>query len=324
MIENMWYAILGSKKVDKGKIVSITRFNKRIVLYRDSQNNLYCFEDKCAHRGASFKSGEIKNDCLKCPFHGIEYDSSGSCHVIPSEGINSTKDFSRFNLKKYIIKEINDVIFFWYGNSKPTELDYFESLDDSFSYSELEDHWKVHYSRVIENQLDVSHLPFVHHNTIGKGNKTLVNGPKTIWLDENTLLTSANNEIDCGQTPKSSHESKIKSTNLTFKFPNIWLNTINDKLKVMAYFVPIDDENTLLTIRFYNKFTNSKLLNRIIAEFGKYANFIIQRQDKKVVETQIPKYSGLGIGENLVQADKPIMEYRKRRNELQKKNNSVN
>jgi hypothetical protein len=26
---------------------------------------------------------------------------------------------------------------------------------------------------VIENQLDVAHLPFVHHNTIGRGNRTL-------------------------------------------------------------------------------------------------------------------------------------------------------
>ena len=31
------------------------------------------------------------------------------------------------------------------------------------------DPWDAHYSRVIENQLDVPHVPFIHHNTIGRG-----------------------------------------------------------------------------------------------------------------------------------------------------------
>ncbi len=56
-----------------------------------------------------------------------------------------------------------------------------------FKYGHLNDTWNIHYSRVIENQLDVQHLAFVHRNTIGRGDKTLINGPKVVWLDENTL-----------------------------------------------------------------------------------------------------------------------------------------
>ncbi len=66
----------------------------------------------------------------------------------------------------------------------------------------VEDTWNVDYSRVIENQQDVSHLAFVHHNTIGRGNKTLCNGPKVVWLDNDTMQTSADNEVDYGQMPK--------------------------------------------------------------------------------------------------------------------------
>jgi len=39
------------------------------------------------------------------------------------------------------------------------------------------DHWAAHYARCHREQLDVVHLPFIHYNTIGRGNKTLVNGP---------------------------------------------------------------------------------------------------------------------------------------------------
>ena len=82
--------------------------------------------------------------------------------------------------------------------------------------------------RCIENQLDVVHLPFVHYNTIGRGNRTVVNGPK-VEFDENGFITSANNETDNGQTPKASGQCVIKPTYLHFAYPNQWLNHISKR-----------------------------------------------------------------------------------------------
>jgi hypothetical protein len=45
-------------------------------------------------------------------------------------------------------------------------------------------------------------------------------------------------------------------------------------------------------------------------------NLIIAHQDRRVVITQQPKASGLRIGEELIQADMPIVEYRKKREQL--------
>jgi phenylpropionate dioxygenase-like ring-hydroxylating dioxygenase large terminal subunit len=172
---------------------------------------------------------------------------------------------------------------------------------------------------VIENQLDVSHLPFVHGTTIGRGNKTLCNGPKVVWLDDNTLRTSADNEVDVGQTPKGSEESRIKNTNLTFKFPNMWLNHVTDKLMILAYFIPVDEENSIIALRFYNKFTGVKPIDKLIANLGSLANKVVERQDKRIVETQLPKKSTLRSGESLTAADLPIIEYRSKRNMLQER-----
>jgi hypothetical protein len=55
----------------------------------------------------------------------------------------------------------------------------------------------------------------------------------------------------------------------------------------------------------------------MIAWLGSRANKVIERQDKRIVETQLPKASSLYTKESLVAADLPIMEYRKRRGELQ-------
>ena len=320
MIKNQWYAIISSKKIKPGKFVAVRRFGENLILFRNNAGKLGCVTDLCAHRGASLSKGCVSDGNIKCPFHGIEYDPNGKCVYIPSEGRSSTADFSRFNLKSYETREIGDIVFAWYGDGEPDkEPDYFDIImDSSCSYDEMTDEWGVHDSRIIENQLDVSNLTFVHKTTIGRGNRSLCNGPKVVWLDDNTLQTSANNEKDEGQSPKPAEECVIKNTNLTFKFPNMWLNHVTDKIQILAYFIPVDDDHSIIALRFYNKITPFKAINLLIAKIGSLANRIVERQDKRIVITQLPKASSLRMGENLVAADMPIIEYRQNRDKLQK------
>jgi len=322
MIQNQWYAILPSRQVKENQVVAVRRMNLDLVLFRNAKGEIGCVVDQCAHRGAALSLGKVKDGCIQCPFHGLEFNTNGECKFVPANGKASNKDLSKFNVRHYPVKEANDIIYFWYGEDEKAqtkELPFFyEEIDDSFVYSELEDHWNSHYSRCIENQLDVVHLPFVHHNTIGRGNKTLVNGPKVIW-EKGILTTSANNEVDEGQTPKPSDECVIKETHLQFMYPNVWMNHISSKLKVIIYFAPVDDENTILYIRFYCRITGFKPLDHFIAFFGKIGNKMVERQDKRVVITQKPKASTFKSGEKLVPGDRPIVTYRKIREDF--KNN---
>jgi len=319
MINNQWYAVLSSRELKKGKILGVRRFGRNLIFVRNNAGDMGCFDSLCAHRKASLKKGWVKEDHIKCPFHGIEYDITGKCVYVPSNGRTSAFDLARFHLKSYPVKEIGGIVFVWYGEKEPSgEPNYFEIITNkSYKYDEMNDMWNVDYSRVIENQLDVSHLAFVHKTTIGRGNKTLCNGPKVVWLDSMTMQTSANNEVDKGQTPKSHDESEIKNTNLTFKFPNMWLNHVSDKIMILAFFVPVDDKHSIIYLRFYNKITGLGIIDKSIAWMGSRANKVIERQDKRVVETQLPKKSGVNIGENLVPADMPIVQYRTRRKALQ-------
>lgn len=320
MIKNQWYAILPSSEVKTGCITAVKRLNLELALFRNEEGKLGCVVDQCTHRGAALSKGKIKGSCISCPFHGLQFDINGKCLFVPANGKASHEDLTRFNVKSYAVKEAHDIIYLWYGEAKDAkgEPPFFEEqIDDSYVYSEMVDLWNSHYSRCIENQLDVVHVPIVHYNTIGRGNKTLINGPKTV-LKDSEVITSANNEVDVGQTPKKPEECVIKDTFLDFKFPNIWLNHIADKIKVIIYFAPVDDENTLMYIRFYCKQTGSVLINKLIAFGGKFANRVIENQDKRVVITQKPKASQLRSGENLLVGDGPIIQYRRVREDLKK------
>lgn len=320
MVKDQWYAVVSSKEVPMNRLVAVKRLGLNLCLFRNSKGEIGCVVDKCTHRGAALSKGKQKGDCVTCPFHGLEFNKDGKCTLIPANGKTANVE-NRYNVTSYLVREAHGMIYFWYGDKENVTdtLPFFdECIDESFVYSEMTDLWNAHYSRCIENQLDVVHLPFVHYNTIGRGHKTIVNGPPLEVVD-GTIIVSANNSVDNGQQPKSSDECTINpKLNLRFKFPNVWQNYISEKIRVVIFFAPIDDENTMFYIRFYTNMFKLKFINKAMAQVGKIMNKVIERQDKRVVETQKPKASALFCGENLLKGDSPVIMYRRMRDSLQK------
>jgi phenylpropionate dioxygenase-like ring-hydroxylating dioxygenase large terminal subunit len=325
MIWNQWYLILESKELKNGRPLRVKRLNEDIVLWRDENKNVCCINDKCCHRGVSLSCGKIINGNLECPFHGFIYDKTGQVRIIPANGKNKPVPVT-MKVQGYKTFEAYGFIWLWWGEENKTseEAFFFKELK-YYSYSGFKDHRNVHYSRAIENQLDVVHVPFVHKTTIGRGNKTLVNGPVVIREDE--LITFyVNNVKDDGRLiPLKPDEIKDYQDlfHLQFHYPNIWQNYISDKIRAFAAFVPVDEENTIIYIRYYQNLIKIPILRELMNYLGKISSIIILRQDKRVVTTQLPKKSELKIDEHLIIGDKPIIEYRKHRYELIE-NNSKN
>jgi phenylpropionate dioxygenase-like ring-hydroxylating dioxygenase large terminal subunit len=324
MIPNQWYAVLESNEVPAGKPVGVTRMGEKLVFWRDTQGRLVCQRDKCAHRGAALSKGKITDDCIECPFHGLQYDATGRCQLIPANGKNTPVP-ERFRVHTYSTDEAHGLVWLWWGEPRSDlpPLPFFEDLDDGFTYATFRDHWTVHYSRAIENQLDVMHLPFVHHNTIGRGGRTLVDGPLN-KLEDTKLRVWIYNRVDDGtpaRKPQDIPEPHFPPF-VNFNFPNIWQLRIQDNQRIFVAFAPIDDSNTMLYVRFYQRFVRAPILSNFVNWLGSLGNRVIVRQDKRVVITQEPKKTALKMGENLVQGDRPIVAYRQRREQLIEEANS--
>lgn len=322
MIYNQWYVILESKELKKRKPLHIKRLNENLALWRDENNQVCCVANQCCHRGASLSCGKVVSGLLECPFHGFVFDGSGKVRIIPANGKNTSVPDS-MKVKAYKTVEAHGLIWIWWGDVvNITGLPFFFNELDSFSSATFVDHWNVHYSRAIENQLDVVHLPFVHKTTIGRGNKTVVNGP--VVVRENELITFyVDNVHDDGKTVPLKPEEIAdyeKLFHLQFHYPNIWQNFISDKLRIFAAFVPVDEENTIIYIRNYQKMVRIPVLKEIFNGISKITNRIILRQDKRVVIRQLPTKTSLLMNERLIVGDRPIVEYRKHRQELIDKN----
>jgi hypothetical protein len=74
----------------------------------------------------------------------------------------------------------------------------------------------------------------------------------------------------------------------------------------------------LLYLRFYQRFLTVPLLGKLAAKLAMPMNLRIAHEDRRVVVTHQPQPSGLKIGEALIQGDLPIIEYRRKRDELQR------
>ncbi|MFX1275359.1 MAG: Rieske 2Fe-2S domain-containing protein [Promethearchaeota archaeon] len=327
MIRNQWYAVLESKEVKKGKLMGVTRLGEKLVFWRNHNKNVICLRDKCAHRGAQLSIGKIcdKFEIIECPFHGLRYDRTGKCTIIPANGKNSPVP-ERFKVISYPTREEHDFIWIWWGEPREEypPVPFFEDIDKKFSYKTFSEVWPVHYSRAIENQLDVVHLPFVHHNTIGRGNQTLVHGPLVEFSeDKNEFILWVYNQKDDGKTKPLKPErftKEMKKFHLHFKFPHIWQNYLGDKVRIFIAFVPIDEKHTKFYMRFYQKFIRIPLLKSFVNWLANKFNIIILHQDRRVVITQQPIKTNLKMGEELIQGDIPIVIYRRRREELLNEN----
>ena len=324
MIPNQWYAVLESREIKRGEVLGATRMGMKLAFWRTSDNSLYCIKDQCIHRGAALSKGDVIHHHLQCPFHGFEYDYTGKVKIIPAIGRNS-KVAEHFRQDTFTVQEIGGLVFLWWGESEidlknlPTIPMFEELADKNFRYNTITDHWAVHYSLAIENQLDVVHLPFVHKTTIGRGNRTVILGPGVELINENginELQVWVRNEKDIGQDSIQKKIPRINKAMLYFRFPNIWMNRISDNTRIFVAFSPIDDMNTLMYVRFYQK-GGLPFFRSLFGKFGALGNRIILRQDKKVVITQNPKKSSYPIVEQkLIHGDRPIIEYRKLRSEL--------
>lgn len=319
MIPNQWYAVLDSKELRRGRLTGATRFGEKLVFWRDERGGVCCIADRCCHRGASIAGGAVEGGCAVCPFHGFQYDASGKVVRIPANGAGAPVP-DNYRVVSWPAREAYGFVWVWYGapRAELPPIPFFEELAEDFSYGDISEVWGVHYTRAIENQLDVVHLPFVHRTTIGRGGRTLVNGPVVRW-DGDRMTFYVKNEPDRGQKPQRPNEIPAYENlfSLQLQMPNLWQNRISDKARVLAAFAPVDEEHTRIYLRFYQRFVRLPLLRGAVNGLGCVFNRIVLHQDRRVVVTQLPKKSELKMGENLVQGDLPIVEYRKRRQELQ-------
>ena len=166
-IKNCWYVIGWDNEIPADGFLSRTVTNISIALWRDSNNKLIAFEDRCCHRGVPLSLGRKEGDCVRCMYHGLKFDATGACVEIPSQA----RIPPQLKVRVFPVVEKHRWIWVWMG--KPEQMD--EALipdthwldDPAWRSKDGYIHYDVNYLLIADNLLDFSHLPYVHPTTLG-------------------------------------------------------------------------------------------------------------------------------------------------------------
>lgn len=159
MLEDYWYVALPSRKL-KSKPVSITLFAKPYVIFK-SQGKVFALEDRCAHRHAPLSKGKICDGHIECPYHGWQYDHTGSLKYIPSVG----KPKQSLKIKSF--PTIDDGAYIWICPSgtprQEAPLPFLCLNEKGYSTFRLQNRFAAPVEHCLENFLDCPHAAHVHN-----------------------------------------------------------------------------------------------------------------------------------------------------------------
>ena len=167
-LRNCWQVAAFSREVAGGQLVPRRICGDDVVLYRSSTGEPVALEDKCAHRFAPLSKGVLVGDVLRCGYHGLCYDTTGKCVEIPGQSFIPP----RARVRAYPVVERHRLLWIWMGDpeqAQPDSIPRYEFHNDHAQWPHLTHtkHIACNYRLVIDNLLDLTHLAYVHKQTIG-------------------------------------------------------------------------------------------------------------------------------------------------------------
>jgi len=165
-IQNSWYAAGMSHEIGS-KPVARTILEQPVVLYRMQSGTVAALEDRCCHRGLPLQHGVVTGELLECGYHGLAFDGSGRCVRIPGQ----EKIPAKAVIRSYPVVEQDDLIWIWMGDPALADaakiIQYPWHRDPAWAYKGKCTTINAHYQLLYDNLMDLSHVGYVHKNTIG-------------------------------------------------------------------------------------------------------------------------------------------------------------
>jgi len=173
VLADSWHAVARSVEVATAP-VGVTLLERRVVLWRTASGAVVAAPDRCPHREAPLSAGTVEDGCLKCAYHGWTFGDEGKCVLVPSanEGVPAPP---RAHLTPYECEERYGLVWVCLGVPRAPIPSIAQEDDPSFRRINTPvDVWRTSATRMVDNFLDITHFPFVHVGTFGRGQDTHV------------------------------------------------------------------------------------------------------------------------------------------------------
>lgn len=175
-LKEAWYPVYYVQDLDKTKPNAFTLLEENLVIWWDKESyDWKVFLDQCPHRLVPLSEGRINEEgLLECPYHGWSFSGEGKCQTIPQQVLGNNAETSpRACVKSYPNQVKQGLLFVYAGTPQFADnspIPMVEPLEeDEKEWVCLNTFRDLPYDAftLLENVLDVSHLCYTHHNTVG-------------------------------------------------------------------------------------------------------------------------------------------------------------
>ena len=174
-----WYPVAYLEDLDPERPTPFTLLGQDLVLWFDRHGQRWrAFADICPHRLVPLSDGRLNaRGELECPYHGWSFDGSGRCTAIP-QATPGQSPGSRSHCRAHATAAAQGLLFVFSGDPDAAEavpLPLVPCLQqegrgwrDGWLVQDTFRDLPMDAMTVLENVLDVSHVPFTHHATVGR------------------------------------------------------------------------------------------------------------------------------------------------------------
>jgi phenylpropionate dioxygenase-like ring-hydroxylating dioxygenase large terminal subunit len=189
IVSREWHPVANSAELADGDVKAVRLLGEDLVLWKTG-GQVMVWQDLCVHRGSKFSLGRIvEGGCLQCPYHGWIYDPTGRCVKIPAHPGQTPPP--RAQARTFLVRE--DYGWVWVClAANPAALPVFPEWDGAGFRVFTRGPIPVGAAgpRIIENFLDLAHLPILHAGILGDAGRpeikryNVVRSPAGIEADE--------------------------------------------------------------------------------------------------------------------------------------------
>ena len=176
-LRNQWYCAALSREVKDAPVGRIF-LNEPVVLYRKVDGGIVALEDRCCHRRAPLSKGKVEGANIRCGYHGFLYDATGQVIWVPGQD----KVPPGAQVRTYPIAEKHGFVWIWMGEARLADADKAPAFwwNDHSDWRSWSDYLGIacNYLYVVDNLMDLSHVPTLHIKTIGSAEDT---DPNLTW-----------------------------------------------------------------------------------------------------------------------------------------------
>ena len=196
-LRNTWYIAAWQAEITVGALFNRTILNEPIVFYRKSDGSVAGIGDRCPHRFAPLHMGKLEGDCVQCPYHGLRFDSNGQCaHNPHGDGVIP----KAAQVKAYPVVERHLAVWVWMGepaSADPRLIPDYAFLAEAKATARNTGylHTRANYELLCDNIMDLSHVDFLHPNTLGGGALSRSRPKVSGNGDQVRILWEAKNEV---------------------------------------------------------------------------------------------------------------------------------